>query len=134
MTSSLVSEDYGESSNDQDLPPSCLFGIRASSVHFLMDTDGVEGGFFVFSDLFAKREGRFRLRLRLFERDDSTFATPTFQNVSELITNVFTVFPKTLFPGMADTAPLTRKFHDQGVKIRICKPSRRVENGENLQM
>lgn len=120
MTSSLVPEDcgYGQPSNDQDLPSDYLSGILTSSVHPLKDTNGVEGGFFVFSEIFVKREGRFRLRLRLYERDDGITATPAYKYVSELVTNVFTVYPKPLFPGMAPATDLTRKFQDQSVKFR----------------
>lgn len=122
MTSSLVQENYGESCKDQELPSNYLVGSHASSVHRLRDTDNVEGGFFVFGDLSVKREGRFRLRFTLYERDQNS-STPSFYFVSELITNVFTVFPTKLFPGMADSTPLTRTFSDQGVKVRLRKDS-----------
>ncbi|POR36993.1 Uncharacterized protein TPAR_02808 [Tolypocladium paradoxum] len=122
MTSSLVPENHGESPKDQELPSNYLVGSHASSVHRLRDTDNVEGGFFVFGDLSVKREGRFRLRFTLYERDQHS-PTPSFYFVSELITNVFTVFPSKLFPGMADSTPLTRTFSDQGVKVRLRKDS-----------
>ncbi|KND88593.1 hypothetical protein TOPH_06745 [Tolypocladium ophioglossoides CBS 100239] len=120
MTSSLVPENYGESSKDQELPSNYLVGSHASSVHRLRDTENIEGGFFVFGDLSVKREGRFRLRFTLYERDQHS-SMPSFYFVSELITNIFTVFPTKLFPGMADSTPLTRTFSDQGVKVRLRK-------------
>ncbi|EQK99707.1 VosA [Ophiocordyceps sinensis CO18] len=123
MTSSLVSENYGESSDkDQELPSNYLVGSLVSSIHRLRDTDNVEGGFFVFGDLSVKREGRFRLRFTLYERDESS-SSPSFYFVSELITNVFTVFSTKLFPGMADSTQLTRTFSNQGVKVRLRKDS-----------
>lgn len=123
MTSSLVSENYGESPDkDQELPSNYLVGSLVSSIHRLRDTDNVEGGFFVFGDLSVKREGRFRLRFTLYERDESS-SSPSFYFVSELITNVFTVFSTKLFPGMADSTQLTRTFSNQGVKVRLRKDS-----------
>ncbi|KAM4063169.1 velvet factor domain-containing protein [Hirsutella rhossiliensis] len=123
MTSSLVSENYGESSEkDQELPSNYLVGSLVSSIHRLRDTDNVEGGFFVFGDLSVKREGRFRLRFTLYERDQSS-SSPSFYFVSELVTNVFTVFSTKLFPGMADSTQLTRTFSNQGVKVRLRKDS-----------
>ncbi|KYK61049.1 VosA [Drechmeria coniospora] len=122
MTSSLVPENYGESPREQEVPSNYLVGSLASSVHRLRDTDNLEGGFFVFGDLSVKREGRFRIRFTLYERDQSS-SSPSFLYVSELITNVFTVYPTKLFPGMTDSTPLTRTFSDQGVKVRLRKDS-----------
>ncbi|PHH59725.1 hypothetical protein CDD81_2643 [Ophiocordyceps australis] len=123
MTSSLVPEGYGEGSEkEQELPSNYLVGSLVSSIHRLRDTENVEGGFFVFGDLSVKREGRFRLRFTLYERDQRS-TSPSFYFVSELVTNVFTVFPTKLFPGMADSTPLTRTFSNQGVKVRLRKDS-----------
>lgn len=122
MTSTLVPETYGESSKDDELPSNYLVGSLASSVHRLRDTDNAEGGFFVFGDLSVKREGRFRLLFTLYERDQDS-STASFNYVSELVTNVFTVYPTKLFPGMADSTALTRAFSDQGVKVRLRKDS-----------
>ncbi|RCI10278.1 hypothetical protein L249_8578 [Ophiocordyceps polyrhachis-furcata BCC 54312] len=122
MTSSLVPETYGESPSgkDQELPTNYLVGSLVSSIHRLRDTDNVEGGFFVFGDLSVKREGRFRLRFTLFERDQHS---SSFYFVSELVTNAFTVYSTKLFPGMADSTQLTRTFSNQGVKVRLRKDS-----------
>lgn len=120
MTASLVPDTYGD--KEQELPSNYLVGSLVSSIHRLRDTDNLEGGFFVFGDLSVKREGRFRLRFTLFERDQRS-AMPSFYFVSELVTNIFTVFPTKLFPGMADSTPLTRSFSNQGVKVRLRKDS-----------
>jgi hypothetical protein len=122
MTSSLVQENNRESCKDQELPSNYLVGSYTSSMHRLRDTDDIEGGFFVFGDLSVKREGRFRLRFTLYERDQHS-STPSFYFVSELITNVFTVFPTKLFPGIVKSTPLTRTFGNQGVKVRLRKYS-----------
>lgn len=122
MTSSLLPENYDEHAKEPELPSNYLVGSLASSIHRLRDTDNMEGGFFVFGDLSVKQEGRYRLRFTLYERDQS-HPTPSFCFVGELITNVFTVFPAKLFPGMTDSTALTRTFSDQGVKVRLRKDS-----------
>lgn len=122
MTSSLLPENYDEHAKGPELPSNYLVGSLASSIHRLRDTDNVEGGFFVFGDLSVKQEGRYRLRFTLYERDQN-HPTPSFYFIGELITNVFTVFPAKLFPGMTDSTALTRTFSDQGVKVRLRKDS-----------
>ncbi|KAK2594701.1 hypothetical protein QQS21_007611 [Conoideocrella luteorostrata] len=122
MTSSLVPENYDEQAKGPELPSNYLVGSLASSIHRLRDTDNLEGGFFVFGDLSVKQEGRYRLRFTLYERDQ-THSTPSFYFIGELVTNVFTVFPAKLFPGMTDSTALTRTFSDQGVKVRLRKDS-----------
>lgn len=123
MSSSLVPEDYDEQSKTPELPSNFLTGSLASSIHRLRDTINTEGGFFVFGDLSVKQEGRFRLRFTLYERDDEG-DEPSFNFVSELITNVFTVYSSKNFPGMTESTFLTRTFSDQGVKLRLRKDSR----------
>ncbi|TWU75009.1 hypothetical protein ED733_006058 [Metarhizium rileyi] len=122
MTSSLLPENYDELAKGPELPSNYLVGSLASSIHRLRDTDNMEGGFFVFGDLSVKQEGRYRLRFTLYERDQN-HPTPSFYFIGELITNVFTVFPAKLFPGMTDSTALTRTFSDQGVKVRLRKDS-----------
>jgi hypothetical protein len=125
MTSSLVAENYAKHGESQELPSNHLTGSLASSIHRLRDTVGVEGGFFVFGDLSVKLEGRFRLRFTLYEREDR-IDSPNFRYISELITNVFTVYSPKQFPGMAESTFLTRSFSDQGVKLRLRKDPRPV--------
>ena len=122
MTCQLISEHYDTPDADSQVPANHLVGSLASSIHRLRDTEGYEGGYFVFGDLSVKCEGRFRLRFSLFEREE-TSAGPGFRFVDELVTNVFTVHPAKSFPGMADSTPLTRVFSDQGVKVRLRKDS-----------
>ncbi|KAH7312165.1 velvet factor-domain-containing protein [Stachybotrys elegans] len=124
MSSSLVPENYDEQTMRPELPSTYLTGSLASSIHRLRDTTNSEGGFFVFGDLSVKQEGRFRLRFTLYERDDSSI--PSFRFVSELITNIFTVYSAKNFPGMTESTYLTRTFSDQGVKLRLRKDSRTI--------
>jgi hypothetical protein len=123
MSSSLVPEEYDEQTKSPELPSNYLTGSLASSIHRLRDTINTEGGFFVFGDLSVKQEGRFRLRFTLYERDDEA-DEPSFNFVSELVTNVFTVYSSKNFPGMTESTFLTRTFSDQGVKLRLRKDTR----------
>ncbi|KAK7426602.1 hypothetical protein QQZ08_006932 [Neonectria magnoliae] len=87
----------------------------------------MEGGYFVFGDLSVKREGRFRLRFTLFDRDrDAPSDSPGVYFVSEIVTNPFTVYAPKEFPGMSESTFLTRSFTDQGVKLRLRKDSRAI--------
>lgn len=76
----------------------------------------------MFGDISVRHQGRFRLLFSLFERDES-IGTPSFSFVSDIVTNVFTVFQPNLFPGMADSTTLTRSFCEQGVKVKLRKDS-----------
>lgn len=46
-----------------------LSGNMCSSMHRLKDLDGSLGGYFVFPDLYASREGSYRLRFTLYEME-----------------------------------------------------------------
>ena len=46
-----------------------LSGNMCSSMHRLKDLDGSLGGYFVFPDLYASREGSFRLKFTLYEME-----------------------------------------------------------------
>ncbi|KPM34503.1 hypothetical protein AK830_g12069 [Neonectria ditissima] len=127
VTCSLVAENYNELTTGSELPTSYLTGSLASSIHHLKDPANVEGGYFVFGDLSVKREGRFRLRFTLYDRDqDPSSDSPSVYFVSEIVTNPFTVYAPKEFPGMSESTFLTRSFTDQGVKLRLRKDSRAI--------
>ncbi|KAK0384753.1 hypothetical protein NLU13_7231 [Sarocladium strictum] len=100
-----------------------LTGSLVSSIHRLKDSLSTEGGFFVFGDLCVKQEGRYRLRFTLYERDPFP-ENGSYSFVSELVSNVFTVYASRKFPGMTESTTLTRMFSDQGVKLRLRKETR----------
>lgn len=123
VISSLVPEDYGVSRDDEELPSSFLIGSLASSIYRFTDTNGVEGGFFIFNDLGISQPGRFRLRFTLYERDQYSS-----QYVSELITNTFSVVLPDEFPGHPGPTPLSLEFINQGVKLRCRRPKKQLQD------
>ncbi|KAF7551024.1 hypothetical protein G7Z17_g5307 [Cylindrodendrum hubeiense] len=133
VTCSLVAENYNELTTGAELPTSYLTGSLASSIHHLKDATNVDGGYFVFGDLSVKREGRFRLRFTLYDRDNQA-EPPSVYFVSEIITNPFTVYSPKEFPGMAESTFLTRSFTDQGVKLRLRKDSRAITTRKRNRM
>lgn len=72
-----------------------------------------------------KQEGRYRLRFTLYERDPYP-DNGSYVFVSELVSNVFTVYAPRRFPGMTESTTLTRLFSDQGVKLRLRKETRTI--------
>ncbi|ORY02827.1 hypothetical protein K493DRAFT_207704 [Basidiobolus meristosporus CBS 931.73] len=106
-------------SDTTQLSPRSLTGTLASSLYKLKDVDNTDGGFFVFSDVSVRVEGQFRLQFSLFEIISQS-AVP----LATAYSDVFTVYPPKLFPGMAESTFLSRSFSDQGVRIRIRKEHR----------
>lgn len=123
LTSTLVPEDFDIHTKLPEVSSTFLTGSLVSSIHRLKDSLSTEGGFFVFGDLCVKQEGRYRLRFTLYERDPFP-ENGSYCFVSELVSNVFTVYAPRRFPGMTESTPLTRMFSDQGVKLRLRKETR----------
>lgn len=65
----LVGGDEGEDELNltEDGKSRFLTGTPVSSLYHLKDLDGSEVAFFVFPDLGVRREGRYKLKLTLFE-------------------------------------------------------------------
>ncbi|KAG0276629.1 hypothetical protein BGZ95_007273 [Linnemannia exigua] len=93
-----------------------LAGTVVSSLNRLKDVDNSDGGFFVFGDMSARIEGRFRLRFTLFELVEGQVV-----HVMSISSNPVTVHSSKSFPGMCESTFLSRSFSDQGVRIRIRK-------------
>jgi hypothetical protein len=123
LTCTLVPEDFDIQTKLPEVSSTYLTGSLVSSIHKLKDSLSTEGGFFVFGDLCVKQEGRYRLRFTLYERDLYP-SNGAYSFVSELVSNVFTVFAPRRFTGMAESTALTRLFSDQGVKLRQRKEAR----------
>ena len=105
--------------NQSHQPVNGLVGTLVSSLHKLKDHSNVDGGFFVFGDLSAKVEGRYRLLFTLYEMKDGLC-----MQRSTVLSAVFRVYPMKTFPGMSESTFLTRSFSDQGVRLRLRKESR----------
>ncbi|KAI9032596.1 velvet factor-domain-containing protein [Phycomyces nitens] len=93
-----------------------LQGQTSSSMNQLKDIDNTCGGFCVFSNLFVKEAGRFRLRFSLF-MITSTEAV----HMSSITSNVFTVYPLNTYPGALESTFLSRAFSSQGIRITTRK-------------
>ncbi|KAG0013523.1 hypothetical protein BGZ80_011018 [Entomortierella chlamydospora] len=111
-----------------------LAGTVVSSLNRLKDVDNSDGGFFVFGDMSARIEGRFRLRFTLLELIEGEVV-----HVMTILSNTMTVYSSKTFPGMSESTFLSRSFSDQGVRIRIrkdhhVKPKRpvSVDNDDNM--
>ncbi|KAI9321603.1 velvet factor, partial [Dichotomocladium elegans] len=94
-------------------------GRTVSSLYLLRDLDNTEGAFFAFSDISVRADGRYRLRMCLFEMLDSGV-----QFRQSVLSDIFTVYSAKKFPGMHLSCPLACHFAEQGLKIRIRKESR----------
>ncbi|KAI9300118.1 velvet factor-domain-containing protein [Cunninghamella echinulata] len=94
-------------------------GSVVSSLYHLKDTDNTDAGFFVFPDLSVRMEGKYRLKLSLFE----IIGKEVF-HCKSILSDQFIVYSAKKFPGMEESTSLSRSFADQGLKIRIRKELR----------
>lgn len=97
-----------------------LAGTTVSSCHRLKDPETDEwGAFFVFGDLSAKIEGTFILEFNLYEsHEDNVIWMGTISSEQ------FIVHSSKAFPGMMESTPMTKKFQEQGIKLRVRKEPR----------
>ncbi|KAI8099885.1 velvet factor [Halteromyces radiatus] len=96
-----------------------LAGSTVSSLYRLRDIDDSDGGFFVFGDLYCKKQGHYRLQFSLFE-----IVEGTVQNKQTIVSEPFKTFLPKHYPGPVEATFLSRAFSDQGVKMRIRKEHR----------
>ncbi|ODO01747.1 hypothetical protein I350_06576 [Cryptococcus amylolentus CBS 6273] len=97
-----------------------LTGTPVSSLYHLKDLDNTDAAFFVFPDLGVRKEGRYKLKLTLFEIVDQEVYYCT-----TMFTSTFSVYSAKKFPGMSTEATdLSMSFAEQGLKIRVRKDPR----------
>ncbi|QSZ34699.1 hypothetical protein DSL72_007554 [Monilinia vaccinii-corymbosi] len=97
-----------------------LAGTTVSSSHRLKDPETDEwGAYFVFGDLSAKIEGIFILQFDLYEQRDNDVVW-----LGSTASDQFTVYSSKTFPGMMESTPMTKKFQEQGLKLRVRKEPR----------
>ncbi|ORX36096.1 velvet factor-domain-containing protein [Kockovaella imperatae] len=116
----LVGDEDNELHVIDDGKTRFLTGTPVSSLYHLKDLDNSDAAFFVFPDLGVRKEGRYRLKLTLFEiiEQEVYYCTTTF-------TDTFSVFSAKKFPGMQRATDLSRSFAEQGLKIRVRKDVRK---------
>lgn len=97
-----------------------LAGTTVSSCHRLKDPETDEwGAYFVFGDLSAKIEGTYILEFNLFEsREDEVIWMGCISS------DQFNVYSSKAFPGMMESTTMTKKFQEQGLKLRVRKEPR----------
>ncbi|ALO69007.1 conserved hypothetical protein [Cryptococcus deneoformans JEC21] len=96
-----------------------LTGTPVSSLYHLKDLDNSDAAFFVFPDLGVRKEGRYKLKLTLFEIVDQEVYYCT-----TMFTSTFSVYSAKKFPGMSKATDLSVSFAEQGLKIRVRKDPR----------
>ncbi|KAB8299865.1 hypothetical protein EYC80_000111 [Monilinia laxa] len=97
-----------------------LAGTTVSSSHRLKDPETDDwGAYFVFGDLSAKIEGIFILQFDLYEQRDNDVVW-----LGSTASDQFTVYSSKTFPGMMESTPMTKKFQEQGLKLRVRKEPR----------
>ncbi|ESZ99361.1 hypothetical protein SBOR_0231 [Sclerotinia borealis F-4128] len=97
-----------------------LAGTTVSSCHRLKDPETDDwGAYFVFGDLSAKIEGIFILQFDLFENRDDEVVW-----MGSISSDQFTVYSSKSFPGMMESTSMTKKFQEQGLKLRVRKEPR----------
>lgn len=94
-------------------------GSCVSCLYHLKDIDGSHQGFFVFPDLSIRIEGRYRLKLCLFETIGNEV-----HHCKSIYSSPFMVYTAKRFPGMEESTRLSRTFADQGLKVRVRKNPR----------
>lgn len=94
-------------------------GSCVSCLYHLKDIDGSHQGFFVFPDLSIRVEGRYRLKLCLFE-----IIGQSVHHCKSVYSDPFHVYTAKRFPGMEESTRLSRSFAEQGLKVRVRKHPR----------
>ncbi|KAJ9655128.1 hypothetical protein H2201_008872 [Coniosporium apollinis] len=99
-----------------------LMGQLVASPSVAKDEHDVEGCFFCFPDLSCRTHGRYRLRFVLMWIDPKNLHVGGFTPiVSEVLSDIFTVYIAKDFPGMRSSSALTRVLKLQGCNIRVKK-------------
>ncbi|KAJ8064479.1 hypothetical protein OCU04_006813 [Sclerotinia nivalis] len=97
-----------------------LAGTTVSSCHRLKDPETDDwGAYFVFGDLSAKIEGIFVLEFNLYESHEDEVVW-----LGSISSDQFTVYSSKAFPGMMESTTMTKKFQEQGLKLRVRKEPR----------
>ncbi|KAF1942675.1 hypothetical protein EJ02DRAFT_159428 [Clathrospora elynae] len=110
-----------------------LIGMNSVNATRLHDPDGKTGFWFVLQDLSVRTEGKFRLKLSMFDigMGHGTNATVTNGKAPMLawsFSEAFTVYSAKKFPGVIESTPLSKCFAGQGIKIPIRKDGKNVAN------
>ncbi|KAB2578322.1 Sexual development regulator VELC [Lasiodiplodia theobromae] len=99
-----------------------LMGQLVASPSVAKDEHDVEGCFFCFPDLSCRTHGRYRLRFVLMRIDPMNLHVGGLMPIlTEVLSDVFTVYTAKDFPGMRPSSALTRALKLQGCNIQVKK-------------
>ncbi|KAF2203518.1 hypothetical protein GQ43DRAFT_260495 [Delitschia confertaspora ATCC 74209] len=99
-----------------------LMGQLVASPSVAKDEHDQEGCFFCFPDLSCRTHGRYRLRFILMRIDPMNLFVGGFTPIlTEVLSDVFTVYTAKDFPGMRPSSALTRALKLQGCNIQVKK-------------
>ncbi|KAG9305591.1 hypothetical protein G9A89_001652 [Geosiphon pyriformis] len=114
-----------------------LIGTKVASPYLLYDLLGLQGIFFIFSDLSIRTDGIFKLFFSLIDIDNRRKVINNGDKSSDVLTIAysqnFEVYPAKIFPGMIETTALTRWFAGQGIKIPVRNSSLSRRNVSHKQ-
>jgi len=99
-----------------------LMGQLVASPSVAKDEHDDEGCFFCFPDLSCRTHGRYRLRFVLMRIEPTNLHVGGFSPIlTEVLSDVFTVYTAKDFPGMRPSSALTRALKLQGCNIQVKK-------------
>ena len=97
-------------------------GQLVASPSVAKDEHDVEGCFFCFPDLSCRTNGKYRLRFVLMRIDPMNLQVGGFSPIlTDVLSDVFTVYTAKDFPGMRPSSALTRALKLQGCNIQVKK-------------
>lgn len=97
-------------------------GQLVASPSVAKDEHDVEGCFFCFPDLSCRTHGKYRLRFVLMRIDPHNLHVGGFSPIlTDVLSDVFTVYTAKDFPGMRPSSALTRALKLQGCNIQVKK-------------
>jgi hypothetical protein len=104
-----------------------LMGQLVASPSVAKDEHDVEGCFFCFPDLSCRTNGRYRLRFVLMRIDPMQMQVGDVSPIlTDVLSDVFTVYTAKDFPGMRPSSALTRALKLQGCNIQVKKGNEKV--------
>ncbi|TKA70782.1 hypothetical protein B0A49_11176 [Cryomyces minteri] len=102
-------------------------GQLVASPAVLKDENDREGCFFCFPDLSCRTPGYFRLRFVLMRIEPMNLQAGGYSPIiTEVLSNVFTVYTAKDFPGMRPSSALTIALKSQGCNIQVKKGKERT--------
>lgn len=99
-----------------------LMGQLVASPSVAKDEHDMEGCFFCFPDLSCRTHGKYRLRFVLMRIDPMNLHVGGWSPIlTDVLSDVFTVYTAKDFPGMRPSSALTRALKLQGCNIQVKK-------------